>query len=231
MRSLLLALALVAAPAAAQSSAEHVASLSQHDSVTAPRVAVTGTFSAADATLRITGDARSLAVALEGQAAFDAFAEAPLHAPANDRNAQAEGLLRDAFAGATGRLADALPAHRRATGTADFVRLLDALEAERGAVVSVTALGTLADGRHTATLVRVVFAEGEEVLKLKWRDGALALVTRGTLPTATALAVPGAPTRFAVLGADGTTATTLHFGDDRVTARGPHAQLAAERTR
>jgi hypothetical protein len=188
-----------------------------------------GIYASDGCSLAVARTGQRLVLTLAGQSAFDAFAETPADP---SLNARAEALLRDAFTGSYDRLAAALPDHRREAGTRDFARLLTALAGERGAVESVRALGTTADaGSTTATLVRVRFAEGEELLKLRWRDGDLALITRGVLPHVTAHPVPGDAHRFAVLDEAGETQTLLVFDDERVTARrGTALALVAERT-
>ncbi|MEP0547988.1 MAG: hypothetical protein ABJF88_13720 [Rhodothermales bacterium] len=188
-----------------------------------------GAYESADAWLAVVRDGRALVLTLTGQPAFDAFADAPGD-PAF--NARAEALLRDAFAGSTDRLAAALPEHRREAGTRDFTRILDALTDRRGAVQSVRALGTADEAAGmAATFVRVTFADGEEVLKLKWRDGHLALVTRGVLPSVTALPVEGDARRYAVLDAAGTPSVLLTFGDGRLTVQNAVSTLVADRVR
>jgi hypothetical protein len=187
-----------------------------------------GTYASDGCSLAVARTGQRLVLTLAGQGAFDAFAETPANPTFN---ARAEALLRDAFAGSYDRLADALPPHRRDAGTRDFARLLTALADERGAVRSVRALGTMDDDDvTTATLVRVRFADGEELLKLRWRDGELALITRGVLPNVTAHPVRGDARRFAVLDDAGDPQTLLVFGDASVTARGTAATLVAERT-
>ena len=187
-----------------------------------------GTYASDGCSLAVARTGQRLVLTLAGQGAFDAFAETPADPTFN---ARAEALLRDAFAGDHDRLNAALPIHRREAGSRDFARLLDALASERGAVRSVRALGTMDDAANTtATLVRVRFADGEELLKLRWRDGDLALITRGTLPEVTAHPVPGDVRRYAVLDAAGAPQTLLVFGDERVTAQGTAATLVAERT-
>jgi hypothetical protein len=190
---------------------------------------VAGTYVGDGVALRVARDGRRLELTLAGQGAFDAFADAPADP---SFNARAEALLRDAFAGSTDRLADALPAHRRDAGTVDFARLLSTLADRHGTVESVNALGTTADGDdYTATLVRVRFADGEELLKLRWREGDLALITRGALPTVTAHPVRGDARRFAVLDDAGEPQTLLVFGETSVTAQGAAATLVADRTK
>jgi hypothetical protein len=117
---------------------------------------------------------------LADQAVFDAFADEEGNARLT---VSAEALLRDALAGTYDRLASALPTHRREIGTRDFARFLALLTDRRGAALSVRALGTMAEtGDDAATYVRVRFTVGEELIRLKWRRGRLALITRGVLP-------------------------------------------------
>lgn len=190
--------------------------------------ALIGTYASDECALYVARTGQRLVLTLAGQGAFDAFAEVPANPTFN---ARAEALLRDAFAGDLDRLAEALPAHRRDAGTRDFARLLAMLGGERGAVQSVRALGTMDDAHeYTATFVRVRFEDGEELLKLRWRDGSLALITRGALPQVTAYPVRGDARRFAVLDEAGTPQTLLVFGDERVTAQGTAATLIAERS-
>ncbi len=186
-----------------------------------------GTYASDDATLHVARTGRSLVLTLVGQTAFDAFAEVTGNPTFNVR---AEALLRDAFAGSTHRLSEALPVQRREAGTRDFSRLLVALTERRGAVESVDALGTTGDAAGlAATYVRVRFADGEELLKLKWRDGRLALITRGVLPYVTAHPVRGSTRRFAVLDATGAPSALVVFGDTQVTVRGSAHTLVAAR--
>ena len=228
MRSLVLAALLFPAALSAQpTDSFRVAALIVQDE--APHAAaLTGAYTATDAVLAVTRDGRTLVLTLTGQPAFDAF-----DAAGDARfNARAEALLRDAFAGSTDRLAAALPEHRREAGTRDFTRILSTLTDRRGAVTAVRALGTMEeDAEMAATYVRVQFADGEEVLKLKWRDGHLALVTRGVLPQVTAHPVEGDTHRYAVLDAEGVPTTMLTFGDGRVTVQNAASTLVAERVR
>lgn len=194
----------------------------------APSASVVGAYASDDATLAVARTGRTLVLTLTGQPALDAFDAAGDPA----FNARAEAILRDAFAGSTDRLAAALPDHRREAGTRDFVRILGALTERRGVVTSVRALGTTEEeAGMAATFVRVQFADGEEMLKLKWRDGHLALVTRGVLPTVTAHPVEGDAHRYAVLDDAGTATTLLTFGDGRVTVQNAVSTLVAERVR
>lgn len=228
MRTLLALLLCFASPALAAQSAPDTTliALATADEVGGDQL--TGTYASDNCSLAVARTGQRLVLTLAGQGAFDAFAETPANPTFN---ARAEALLRDAFAGDYDRLAAALPAHRREAGTQDFARLLDALAGERGAVQSVRALGTMDDDDATiATLVRVRFADGEELLKLRWRDDDLALITRGALPEVTAYPVPGDARRFTVLDAAGAPQTLLVFGDERVTAQGTAATLVAERT-
>lgn len=188
-----------------------------------------GTYVSGDATLYVARSGQTLVLTLAGQDALDAFANVEANRTFNVR---AEALLRDAFSGSTGRITAALPKHRRERGTRDFARLLTTITERRGAVESIRALGTTHDAQGlAATFVRVHFAEGEELLKLKWRDGRLALITRGVLPHVTAHPVRGTVRRFVVHDAAGAPVTRLAFGDDGVTARGASRTLVAVRTR
>ena len=230
MRTLLVIALLALAPAAAASQPTPdtalVAFVTSDDQSVAP---IAGTYASDDVALRVVRTGQRLELTLAGQGAFDAFADALADPSFNTR---AEALLRDAFAGSTDRLADALPAHRRDAGAADFARLLGALADKHGVVESVEALGTTADANdYTATFVRVQFADGDELLKLRWRDGDLALITRGVLPNVTAHPVRGDARRFAVLNDTGDPQTLLVFGNTSVTAQGTAATLVAERTK
>ena len=229
MRTLLaLVLFCLASPALAAQPAPDTTLIALASSEPLGTESLAGTYASDGCSLAVARTGQRLVLTLAGQNAFDAFAETPAD-PA--LNARAEALLRDAFDGDHDRLSAALPAHRREAGTRDFARLLDALAGERGAVQSVRALGTMDDANATtATLVRVRFADGEELLKLRWRNGDLALITRGALPEVTAHPVPGDVRRYAVLDAAGAPQTLLVFGDERVTAQGTAATLIAERT-
>ena len=104
---------------------------------------VVGTYAGGGSALYVARSGDRVVLTLAGQAAFDAFADAPGEAAFN---ARAEALLRDALAGSTDRLAAALPAHRRDRGTQDFARLLAALSDRLGPTASVDALGTSGGG-------------------------------------------------------------------------------------
>jgi hypothetical protein len=139
-----------------------------------------GSDAADECALYVARTERDHVLTLADQAIFDAFAEEVGDARLN---ASSESLLRDALAGTYDRLASALPTHRRETGTRDFARLLALLTERRGAVHSVRALGTVSEGGNdAATYVRVRFTVGEELIRVKWRGGRLALITRGVLP-------------------------------------------------
>jgi hypothetical protein len=229
MRTLLaLVLFCLASPALAAQPAPDTTLIALASSEPLGTESLAGTYASDGCSLAVARTGQRLVLTLAGQNAFDAFAKTPADPTFN---ARAEALLRDAFAGNHDRLNAALPIHRREAGTRDFARLLDALAGERGAVQSVRALGTMDDANATtATLVRVRFADGEELLKLRWRNGDLALITRGALPEVTAHPVPGDVRRYAVLDAAGAPQTLLVFGDERVTAQGTAATLIAERT-
>jgi len=229
MRTLLaLVLFCLASPALAAQPAPDTTLIALASSDPLGTESLAGTYASDGCSLAVARTGQRLVLTLAGQNAFDAFAETPADPTFN---ARAETLLRDAFAGDYDRLDAALPIHRREAGTRDFARLLDALAGERGAVQSVRALGTMDDANATTvTLVRVRFADGEELLKLRWRDGDLALITRGALPEVTAYPVRGDARRYAVLDDAGTPQTLLVFGDERVTAQGTAATLVAERT-
>ena len=227
MRALLFALLLaVAAPTQSAPDPFADAPFAVRSEASDPDVHI-GTYRTAEAVLYVARSGPRLVLTLAGQDAFDAFASAPVDTRRNDR---AEALLRDAFAGDTDRIAEALPAHRREAGTRDFARLLGAFTGRLGTFTSVQALGTMATPDGAATYVRVRFADGEELLKLKWRDGHLALITRSPLPQVTAHPVRGDEDRFAVLGADGEPATILVFDDDGMTARSAGHTLIAARS-
>jgi hypothetical protein len=228
MRILLFGLLLFPAALPAQSTADTFGAVVLAARSEAPSaVSITGTYEAEETTLRIARSGRSLVLTLAGQPAFDVFADAPADPTLNTRS---ELLLRGVFGGSTDRLADALPAHRREAGARVFARLLAALSARRGDVQSVQALGTKADPDGAATYVRVRYTEGEELLKLRWRDGHLAFITRGALPQITAYAVRGATHLFIVLNDGGEPVTLLVFGDEQVTARGADRTLVAARS-
>lgn len=229
MRALLLALFLPVALSAQPLPSEAIAFAAVSERADAPVApSFIGTYATRGATLYVARSGQNLVLTLAGQDALDAFA----HVEANRTfNVRAEALLRGAFDGATDRLAAALPAHRRERGTRDFGRLLTTLTDRRGPAQSLKVLGTTHDAQGlAATFVRVQFAEGEELLKLKWRDGRLALITRGVLPQVTAQPVRGTGHRFAVRDADGTPVTLLVFSDNGVTARGAAHTLVASRT-
>lgn len=225
MRTLLLALTLLPASLSAQTPQDSFALAASQDAPS-PRPLI-GTYTGPDAALNVTRAGRGLVLTLAGQPAFDAFADAAANPTFNVR---AEALLRDAFAGSTDRLADALPAHRQEAGTQDFARLLTTLADRLGTVESVDAIGTTHDAdRISETFVRVRFAEGEELLKLKWRDDRLALITRGVLPNVMAFPVHESDRHFAVLDAAGDPTTVLVFGNGKVTVRGAaHTLVAAQ---
>ena len=229
MRFLLFAALLFPASLAAQTTDSfRVATLIVQDEAQSA-APLTGAYTSDDAALTVVRDGRALVLTPTGQPAFDAFTAV---ADGEAYNERAEALLRDAFAGSTDRLAAELPEHRREAGTRDFARILGALTERRGAVTSVRALGTTEeDAEIVATFVRVTFAEGEEMLKLKWRDGDLALITRGVLPSLTAHPVAGDARRFAVLDAEGTPTTLITFGDGRVTVQNAASTLVADLVR
>ncbi len=230
MRALALALFLPIALSAQPDSSTTLAFAEESDhadTVAAPTLI--GTYTSDDATLFVARSGQNLVLTLAGQDALDAFA--PVEAN-RTFNVRAEALLRDAFSGSTDKLAAALPEHRRERGTRDFTRLLTTITDQRGVVAFLQMLGTTQDARGLAvTFVRVQFDEGEEVLKLRWRDGRLALITRGVLPHVTAQPVRGSDHRFAVRNADGAPVTTLVFGEDGLTARGAARTFIATRTR
>lgn len=186
-----------------------------------------GTYRNAEATLYVARSGPRLVLTLAGQDAFDAFASAPANARLNGR---AEALLRDAFAGDTDRLADALPAPFGTAGVRDFARLLGAFTDRLGPAASVRALGTAATPDGDATYVRVRFADSDEVLKLTWRGGYLVRITRSALPQVTAYPIRGSERQFAVLGTDGEPDTFLAFDDEGVTARSASHTFVAARS-
>ena len=216
-----------AALAAQPTDSFHVAAITLQEAPVRT-VPLPGSYTAPDASITVARTDRALVLTLTGQAALDAFAGLPADAVLNTRS---EALLRDAFAGSSDRLAAALPTHRREAGTRDFTRILDALAERRGTVTSVRALGTVQEETNmAATFVHVQFADGEETLKLRWRDGALALVTRGVLPTVTAHPIEGSTGRYAVLDAEGVPTTLLTFSGQRVVVQNAATTLVAERT-
>jgi hypothetical protein len=97
-------------------------------------------------------------------------------------NRQADDILAGAEKNDFAALQDALASQRR-DGAGDIEQLFSLFTQGYGAMTGYRVMGTMArDASRAWTLAHVTFENGQEVLRLSWKDGHLLTIQRGAYP-------------------------------------------------